>query len=303
MTAKKARGTSAIKEIPELLAKVINAKPEEDELICELANREKAAFIAFVAPYVGVRISPVEQTYATISLPEEFGVEAVVGELASAGVKKAYLLVNSPGGAMTSSYKISRAIRAGLDEIITFVPHIAASGGTLLALIGNQIVMGPMSHISPLDVQIPYKGTRISAANFKRFFTRSSEWFERITPEEAPYPQRALADKLDPFIMEEWSGLLVTQTDYVEEILRMAGYDESLKIAMRLVQGFPAHGYVITQEKAKEIGLEVRDSSEFREIWSAMRYWLGKYMLEEEVTHCIRYAIPGSKDDEGEKND
>ena len=34
-----------------------------------------------------------------------------------------------------------------------FIPHIAASKGTLIALVGNKIVMGEMAHLSPIDVQ------------------------------------------------------------------------------------------------------------------------------------------------------
>lgn len=279
-------------EIPEILSKVTNAKPEEDELIRKLADEEQIALIAFIAPYVGVRVSPIEEARAFISLPDEFGVEAVVKELKAANVKKAYLLVNSPGGTMQSSYMIARAIRMCLDEIITFVPHIAASGGTLLALTGNQIVMGPMSRITPLDVQIPYKGTSISAATFMRFFARASDWFKTVSPDEAPYPQKALTDKLDPFLMEEWSGLMDTATDYVAEILDLAKYKNSKQIAEQLVMEFPTHDYVITPEKAEKIGLNIKDSSGFRRTWDVMRYWLSKYMFQPEAIHCIRYALP-----------
>ena len=250
------------------------------------------ALIAFIAPYVGVRISPVEEARAFIGLPDEFGMEALIRELEAAKIRKAYLLVNSLGGAMASSYKIARAVRTCLEEIITFVPHIAASGGTLLALTGNEIVMGPMSHITPLDAQISCKGTKVSASSFMHFFTRASRWFEKVTPHEAPYPRKALADKLDPLIMEEWSGLTTTASDYVEEILDLAGYEESAEIAQLLVIGFPSHNYVITPEKAKDIGLKVKPLSDFQQIWDIMRYWLSKYIFEQEIMHCIRYALP-----------
>lgn len=282
--------------VPELLAKVVNAKPEEDQLLVKLAQDKKVALIAFIAPYVGVRISPVEEAMAFISLPDEFGVEALVKELNGADVKKAYLLVNSPGGAMGSAYKIARAIRTSLDHIVTFVPHVAASGGTLLALTGNEIIMGPMSHITPLDVQLDYKGSSVSAATFMRFFTRATGWFEKIAPDEAPYPRKALADKLDPFLMEEWSGLMETTMDYVSDILELAGYEEKEEIAQRLVMAFPSHGYVITRERAAEIGLNVKAPEKFEHIWDIMRYWLSKYMFEQEMTHCIRYVLPDEND-------
>src|SRR3972149_1243095 len=111
MTQKK-RATSRRKaagpeDVPELLSDVVNAKPEEDEVIRKLAEEEKVALIAFIAPYVGVRISPVEEARAFISLPDQCGVEAVVKELKAANARKAYLLVNSPGGTIDSSYKVA----------------------------------------------------------------------------------------------------------------------------------------------------------------------------------------------------
>jgi len=274
------------------LSGVVNVKVEVDERLTQLAEEKKVALIAFIAPWVSVRVSPVGEVSAAISLPDEFGIEALVELLNEAGVRNAYLLVNSPGGAMSSSYKIARAIRSTLDHIVSFVPHIAASGGTLLALTGNEIVMGPMSHLTPLDVQMRYKGTGVSAATFMRFLTRASKWFERIRPEEAPYPHKRLTDQLDPLVMEEWSGAMDAAISYVGEILELAGYEDSEETAQNLVLRFPTHSYVITRDKARQLGLSVKDSEDVKDTWDTMRYWLSKYIFEEEITHCIRYVLP-----------
>ena len=76
--------------------------------------------------------------------------------------RKLYLLVNSHGGSVSSSFKIAMAIRRFFDDITVFVPHVATSGGTILALAGNRIRMGMMSRLSPVDVQIVYQGKQIS---------------------------------------------------------------------------------------------------------------------------------------------
>jgi ClpP class serine protease len=181
--------------------------------------------------------------------------EHVVKALTAANIKKAYLLINSPWRRHDSSYKIARALRTCLEEITTFVPHVAASGGTLLAMTGNKIVMGPMSHITPLDVQILYNRTHISAGTFMRFYGRALEWFETVTPEDAPYPQKALTDKLDPFVMEEWSGLMETIHSYVAEILELSGGKKCRDTAARFVYGYKTHGHVINSDMAKKLGL------------------------------------------------
>lgn len=280
--------------VPEFLPQVVNCKAEEDSVVRDFATAEGVALIAFIAPQVPVRISPIEEARAVIGLVDEFGVEALVGELQRAQVDRAYLLVNSPGGAMDSSYKIARAIRTALKEITTFVPHVAASGGTLLALMGDEIVMGPMSHLTPLDVQTLYRETRVSAASGRRFYNRARTWFERRTPEETPYPQRALTDKMDPYVMEQWEGTQGAMLDYTREILELSGYDPEVSggIATELVWGYPIHPYVINADKAGKLGLRVKDSSQFPQTWDVMRHWLGDYLIERQATHCIRFVLP-----------
>ncbi len=88
---------------------------------------------------------------------------------------------------MQSSYKIAHALRKTFNKIIVFVRHIAASGGTLLALTGNKIVMGMMSQLSPLDPQAESEEGAISANSvlmrtslLLRFLTRWNWRMRRI---------------------------------------------------------------------------------------------------------------------------
>lgn len=280
--------------VPEFLADIINCKLEDDPIIKGLANRQQVALLAFIAPRLPVRVGPAAEARARIGLFEEFGVEALVEKLQEAGVEKAYLLVNSPGGAMDSSYKIASAIQSSLKEVTTFVPHVAASGGTLLSLIGKPIVMGPMSHITPLDVQVVYKDTWVSAASGLKFFDRATrEWFSKAMPDEVPYPQRALTEALDPVLMEEWTGSQGAMIDYVQRILDHAGYgDKAEQIAKGLVEDYPTHSYVINLKEAERIGLNVASASNHAETWKVMRHWLGKYLITAEMRHCIRFVVP-----------
>jgi len=287
-----ATGGKAPPVVPEFLPAVVNCREEDEAAITEYAEREKIALVAFIAPRVTVRISPADTVSASIGLLDEFGVEALVNKLQEARVERAYLLVNSPGGQMDSSYKIALAVREALKEVTTFVPHVAASGGTLLALAGNEIVMGPMSHLTPLDTQIRFKQEWLSATSCQRFYQRAVGWFEKQTLEEAPYPQRALTDKLDPYLMEEWTGVLAAMTQYVSEVLTLSGYNDADEIAEKLVSKYPTHSYVLNRNKAKQIGLNVADAANRAEPWKVMRYWLSKYLIEQEMTHCIRYVIP-----------
>jgi len=62
-----------------------------------------------------------------------------------------YILIHSPGGYVSSAYIIASVLRETFDQMVAFVPHIAASGATLIAISCNEIVMGDISQLSPID--------------------------------------------------------------------------------------------------------------------------------------------------------
>jgi len=145
--------------IPEEMKEMLNVEEEPEptlkKLLEQLAQKEQAVLILLAAPYKGVRISPGTEEYAQIGLSEEFGIEEVIlriKEKMGNKIKKVYLILNSPGGSLSSSYKVARVLRENIENLTVFIPHISKSGGTLVALAGNEIVMGPMSELGPLDV-------------------------------------------------------------------------------------------------------------------------------------------------------
>jgi hypothetical protein len=192
-----------IAEPPDEIRSRLNLEAEKDSELQKLADEEKAILLCVVAPYRTVRISPVDEVRAVIGLHEEFAVEAVLEEIVTKGVhsEKLLLLLNTPGGGLHSSFKVARALRDSFKYIEILIPHMAASGGTLISLIADKIIMGRMSQLSPVDPQLPYKGRRVSALFVRHAFNRLCKVFETKTRDEAPYPHQALAEKLDPVLM------------------------------------------------------------------------------------------------------
>lgn len=285
--------------IPDSIRETLNLKKETDELITNLATSEQAVLICAVAPYTSVRISPIREISASIGLHEEFAIEALIDELSSSGLgdHKLMLLLNSPGGVLHSSFKVARAVRNYFRGIEVYVPHMAASGGTLIALAADKIIMGVMSQLSPLDPQIYYKGQQISALSGRHAYNRLCAIFENITKNEAPYPAQALTDKLDPFVMEDWNCAIETAENYSTEILRLAGYDKPEAIAHQLIHHFADHDSDINFDTAKSLGIRVErhDATERnKRVWRIFRSWLGKFIFSESGTHVIRYALPAA---------
>lgn len=283
--------------IAENLAKLVNVSQENGEckeVLQQMADSNKCAVLAFIAPYIPVRVSPIEIQGATIGLSEEFAILSAVEEIKAQKIDRLYVLINSPGGYVPSSYKIAKLLRSSFDEIKAFIPHMAASGGTLMALAANTVVMGPMSNLTPIDTQVSYNGQFVSSYSMSRALSRLTEYFAKITVDEAPYPWRAMTDKLDPILMEDWSSYLTEMRNYAVELMQLSKYkgDEILRIIDALV--FPAepHTFVIDRDRAERIGIRVSKSSEDMDNIKIMKAWLTGYMLTESQKHIIRYLLP-----------
>ena len=55
---------------------------------------------------------------------------------------------------MLAAEQIAHALRAHPARVTVFVPHYAMSGGTLLALAADEIVMSPHAVLGPVDPQL-----------------------------------------------------------------------------------------------------------------------------------------------------
>lgn len=288
-------------EIQKGLRKFVDVGIEKDRKLQALCDKKGVVLLAFVGSYVPRKYSPASSKSATIGIVDEFGMEEALNRIQlgidGAKTKKAYLLVNSLGGGVSSSFKIAQAIRETFDDITVFVPHIAASGGTLLALTGNRIRMGMMSQLSPVDPQRPYSDHGLVSVNsIARAKKRLDKKFEKQKEQEMGYPDRHMAEMLDPVVYEEFHGLREASEKYLSTVLTKTGYaqEEIARISDDLTFNLPTHGFVIDRNLAAEIGLKVASGGDAEE-WDLMRNWFAKYVGEETDRHFIRYCIPKKK--------
>jgi len=64
------------------------------------------------------------------------------------------LVLHTPGGLVLAATQIARAIRERKGKVTVFVPHYAMSGGTLIALAADEIVMSSHAVLGPVDPQL-----------------------------------------------------------------------------------------------------------------------------------------------------
>src|SRR5205085_144092 len=64
------------------------------------------------------------------------------------------IILHTPGGLVLAALQIARAINEHKAKTTVFVPHYAMSGGTLIALAADEIVMSKHAVLGPIDPQI-----------------------------------------------------------------------------------------------------------------------------------------------------
>ncbi|HEY9668729.1 MAG TPA: ATP-dependent Clp protease proteolytic subunit, partial [Coleofasciculaceae cyanobacterium] len=64
------------------------------------------------------------------------------------------LILHTPGGLVLATEQIARALIRHKAKVTVFVPHYAMSGGTMLALAADEIVMDANAVLGPVDPQL-----------------------------------------------------------------------------------------------------------------------------------------------------
>ncbi|MBW1933551.1 MAG: ATP-dependent Clp protease proteolytic subunit [Deltaproteobacteria bacterium] len=149
------------------------------------------------------------------------------------------LIIHTPGGLALAAKQIAMALKKHPAKVTVFVPHYAMSGGTLIALAADEIVMDPNAVLGPVDPQLgQFPAASILAA------------IEKKKPE-----------KVDDqtLIMGDVGAKAINQLKAtVREILKDKMDDaQAEKIADLLATGHWTHDYPIMVEEAKSLGLPV----------------------------------------------
>lgn len=149
------------------------------------------------------------------------------------------LILHTPGGLALASLQIARALARHRAEVTAFVPHYAMSGGTLIALAANRIVMCEHAVLGPVDPQVGgYPAASIMRA------------VQRKEPKETEDDTLILADQADMALNQLRRSVMGLLAGRMRE-------DTAEYIADSLSQGQWTHDYPITPEEAAGLGLPV----------------------------------------------
>ncbi len=150
------------------------------------------------------------------------------------------LVLHTPGGLVLASVQIARAIQAHKGKVTVFVPHYAMSGGTLIALAADEIVMDCHAVLGPVDPQL---GEYPAASLVKAVKAKDVNEVEDKTLILADVAEKALQQ---------------IRAEVVELLGDKLPADRAAALADKLSQGAWTHDHPISFWEARELGLPVR---------------------------------------------
>jgi len=195
--------------------------------------------------------------------------------------------LESPGGDAHTAFKLALLLRYVAVKIRIIVPDYAKSAATLLALAGHEIYLAPAAELGPLDAQLHEEGKGyISALSIARAadevardavalagrggadlllqtgLTRA-ETLDAMLRFSASFSE-PLVRQLDPKSVHHAKQMLRVTMKYAENLLSATmPLGTAMHMAVHLVEDFPSHGFVISYQDAKNLGLPVRPIAEY----------------------------------------
>jgi ClpP class serine protease len=165
--------------------------------------------------------------------------ERMMQQIRSAGDRPIDLLMHTPGGLVIAAEQIARVLHAHKAGVTVVVPQYAMSGGTLLALAADEIIMDENAMLGPIDPQL----NSMPAAAYLR-----------VLREKKP---DAIAD--ETIMMADMAAKATAQVRATAHALLAPklGTERADQVATMLTEGRWTHDYPLHVEQLQELGLSV----------------------------------------------
>jgi ClpP class serine protease len=186
------------------------------------------------------------------------------------------LILHTPGGLVLAAEQIAYALRRHPAKVTVFVPHYAMSGGTLIALAADEIVMDENAVLGPVDPQL---GQHPAASILKVLERKPVSEIDDETIIMADIAEKAIRQ-----VKEMVTDLLADRMDS----------ERAEQIATTLATGVWTHDYPISLREARALGLPVSTAMP-EDIYKLM----GLYPQTAQRRPSVEYIpLPRSRDPE-----
>jgi ClpP class serine protease len=149
------------------------------------------------------------------------------------------VILHTPGGLVLAAEQIAKALVERKAKVTVFVPHYAMSGGTLIALAADEVVMDANAVLGPVDPQI---GDMPAASIIRAVEIKG--------PKNVQDEMLILADIAVK--ARGQVGAFVAQV-----LLKHMPEKQALQVATVLTEGRWTHDFPITVQMARSLGLKV----------------------------------------------
>lgn len=150
-------------------------------------------------------------------------------------------IINTFGGDLFASIKIAKFLKAYKGKVRVFVPKYAMSGGTMIALGADEIIMDKQASLGPIDPQL---------GNLFKYYS-SRAWNEIIKKKGKKADDDSYAMAL--------IGNQVTKIarEVANDLVDIKNKKKKRKTVKALVEGMIAHCYQFNYKQLKKLGLKV----------------------------------------------
>jgi hypothetical protein len=223
------------------------------------------------------------------------------------------VILETPGGVGEVAEDIVKTFRKKYQTVNFIIPGCAKSAGTIMALSGDDILMGPMSCLGPIDAQIQWRNQIVSAdaliKGFEKIKDQAKAGLNRayipilsnISPGEIIQWQNAkdfahdlITEWLVQYKWKNWhthksTGLPVTADQKDERAKTIA---EALSNQNR----WRTHGRSIKMDDLRQLRLEITDFSKNAPLYDAIqRYYILLRMTFEATSIFKLFETPTSQ--------
>ena len=150
------------------------------------------------------------------------------------------VVLHTPGGLVLASEQIAYALRDHPAKVTVIVPHYAMSGGTLIALAADEILLDPAAVLGPVDPQLG----ELPAASLVRVVRKKP--LERV--EDRTLVLADVAEKAVRHMKDVVRRLVAERMEPAK----------AEALAEELAGGHYTHDDPITLEESRELGLPVQ---------------------------------------------
>lgn len=195
-------------------------------VIMLIHRQESMSFIGFpIAKYIDINDSEDVLRALTMTKPET----------------PIDLILHTPGGLVLAATQIARAIHKRQGTVRAIIPHYAMSGGTLIAMACDEVIMSPHAVLGPVDPQLG----QFAAASLMRVVRDK--------------PIAEIDDQT--LILADQAEKAVAQVRATVKELLSDKYDEARadELAALMAEGTWTHDYPITVDDLRRAGYPVTD--------------------------------------------